>query len=274
MKSRYTMLASCLALALALAPTDASAKLSCPKAGQKKLKIYAIGSSTMGMSLGTVLKAELGAEGAEVRIWGKASSGLARPDFHDWPEKVPDVIAKHDPDAFVVSLGTNDGQPLKEGRKWIDFGSASWKRIYGERVDALLTAAAGAEKSRPVIWLGPTAHPNRKFTKRMHVIRDIVKARIDAFRGNVVFVDALTATLGTDGRVKKHFKLPGSKKLAAATQPDGVHLTPQGVRWLLAAPIVGALKPCLGAKAAKGTGTGAGAGARTGAGANARGGKS
>ena len=231
-------------LALTLTIGTAAAKVQCPKVS-KTPKVYAIGSSTMGSALGKILKKHLGSAGAEVRVWGKASSGLARPDFHDWPAKVPAIVKRHQPDIFVVSLGTNDGQPLWHAKRWYGFGTDRWKKIYAERVDRILKELAGPKGRRTVVWIGPTAHPGRTFTGRMKVINGILAARIAAFDGPAYFVDGLKKTLSKDGRIVKKLRIPGTRKDVDATQSDGVHLTVAGVRWLLAEPILQKLKPCI-----------------------------
>lgn len=247
-----------VALALLLAPGRASAESPplCPKdTGKKKLRVYAIGSSTMGTTLAPMLKDALTAEGVSFRKWGKASSGLARPDFHDWPKAIPGVVRKFHPHLFVVSIGTNDGQNLwletERGDAWLDFGSARWKQVYGERIDAMLEAMAGEDRGRGIVWVGPTALPDKTGAERMKVINDLMKARIEAFDGKIVFVDALKRTATSKGRLIKTFKRPGDAQPQPATGGDGIHLTRAAVRFLLAEPVLGVLDRCLGKTVAK-----------------------
>ena len=42
------------------------------------------------------------------------SSGLARPDFHDWPAHLRDTLGSSDPDIVIVTFGGNDAQGLTE----------------------------------------------------------------------------------------------------------------------------------------------------------------
>ena len=234
-----------LTMALLVAsPSQARGPAHCPVA-KKKASLYAIGSSTMGSSLGAILKDESKRMGAKTRVWGKASSGLARPDFHDWPAKVPRIVQKHQPDIFVVSLGTNDGQHLWHHKRWHEFGGKRWKSIYTARVDAMLKAMGGAKKSRPILWLGPTAHPTKGATKRMELIDKIIAERVKAYGGRAVYLSGLAQTRSKDGRMRRHFKTPKQSQSFPATQSDGIHLTRKGVRWLLAEPILAALRPCL-----------------------------
>lgn len=223
-------------------------KVKCPTVSSKGPVVYGIGSSTMGGSLGKILRKEIEPWGAKVRIWGKASSGLSRPDFHDWPERVPEIVKKYTPDFFVISLGTNDGQPLVHGagrsRAWANLYTDDFERIYAERVDRVLEEASGPDKTRPVIWLGPTAHPSKKFNRRMRFLRDIIKTRVAAFGGQARFIDGYKATLDERTGKPKTLVTTGTGKRKKAVGGDGIHMTSNGTRWLLAEPILAHLSHC------------------------------
>jgi len=201
----------------------------------------------MGISLGKILKAELKGHGVKLRVWGKASSGLARPDFHDWVAEAPGLMKRHRPDAIIVSLGTNDGQNLRNGKHWFSFGSKRYTRIYQERVDKLLTALAGPGKKRPIVWLGPTPLPDKLGASRMRKVAGLIRGRIAAFNnkgGRATFVDGIAQTT-RGGKLIQRVKVPGRKRKYAARAKDNIHLTRAGVRWLLAEPILERIEPCL-----------------------------
>ena len=91
-----TLLTALFAFAL---PVHA-AHAKCPLTGSKKAPtVYGIGGSTMGTLLGPMLDKVFEENDVEFRRWGKASSGLARPDFHDWPKATPELMQKHKPAA-------------------------------------------------------------------------------------------------------------------------------------------------------------------------------
>jgi hypothetical protein len=231
--------------ALAAPAPGGAAAATCPADTKTVKRIYGIGSSTMGMELGRILKSELRARGAKVRIWGKASSGLARPDFHDWPAAVPRLVRAHKPELFVVSLGTNDAQNLFNDGHWYEFGGRHWKRIYAARVDRLLGELSGPDKHRPVVWLGPTTLPGKLGHERVKLISSVIRRRIAAFGGPVRFIDGVAQTTDAKGAPLARVKVPGRKRHVVARAGDNVHLTEAGVRWLLAEPILAALAPCL-----------------------------
>ena len=260
------LLVSSLSLGLAVYTPDASAqsqarkkrkRLSpgpryCPpkkrlKKGRKSnLKVYAIGSSTMGNVLGAQLQKALKKEGVRMKYWGKASTGLARPDYHDWIEKAPGLMKKNKPDIVIVSLGTNDGQHLNAGKyKWIKFKDKKWGKEYANRVDKLLSLLAGKKRQRTVVWLGPTALPQERSAERMDRIRKIIRSRIRKFKGRAIFVDGIAQTTDSKGKIKQRISIPGRKSPVRARAKDNIHLTVHGVRWLLADPTLKRVRRCL-----------------------------
>jgi len=223
----------------------------CP-ANKKEPVIYGIGGSTMGSVLGPMLAKVLKKHGIKFSRWGKASSGLARPDFHDWPRQAPGLMDKHKPDIVVVSLGTNDYQALYEKGNWVLQDDEKWETLYGERVDALLNAAAGKKRERLVIWSGPYAFEGKNAVVRAPIVNRIMKERVEAFAaagGRAIFHDAYGST-SADGKPLDQAELP-NVGLTVIRQKDGVHLTEPAVEHLLVNPIVDMVLPCFPAKGAK-----------------------
>jgi hypothetical protein len=213
--------------------------------------VYGIGGSTMGTLLGPMLEKVFEEQGIDFRRWGKASSGLARPDFHDWPKETPAIMKKHQPKIVVVSLGTNDYQPLWVSKKeWIKQDDPAWETTYGDRVDALLEAITADDPERLVIWSGPYAFKGENAEKRAPVVNRIMRERVEAFAkrgGHAVFHDAFAVTSDTAGHPLKEAVLPGKgKKAVDIRSKDEIHLTADAVRALLAEPIVEMVTPCLG----------------------------
>ncbi|PIE20521.1 MAG: hypothetical protein CSA66_00485 [Proteobacteria bacterium] len=233
------------ALALAAPSVMADTPDYCPDV-EGPTKVYAVGSSTMGSVLGPMLKRMFKAQGVKMNRWGKASSGLARPDFHDWPKLMPGLMRKHKPYIVVISMGSNDFQSIWHRKKWIGFGEDRWDEIYAERVDRMLKAAGGDNSHRLVVWEGPYAFKGNKARKRAPVVNRIMKERVAAYvkgGGKAVFIDAFEATTDAKGRPLDRAKLSGKK--VDIRGGDGIHLTVDAVRALLAEPILEAVRPCL-----------------------------
>ncbi len=236
---------------LLTALSTASADERCKKFGKNPM-VYAIGSSTLGMSLAPVIKRPLKKRGFRFRKWAKASSGLARPEFFDWAKQVPNVAKQWNPDIFLIVLGTNDFQSLcyqgrtnskscKDG-KWVHPGKR-WNQIYGDRVDDLLKKAVGPKRKRMVIWVGPNMIDTKRARYMARRITKIVRQRIKAFDGPVFFVDAYRPTSTRSGQPLYKFRL-NKKKSIPTYEPDRVHLTRQVSRWVLARPVLRILDKC------------------------------
>ena len=210
--------------------------------------IYGIGSSMMGSDLGPMLERRLKEQGLKFRKWGKASSGLARPDFHDWPEKARSVARKLKPKIFVVALGTNDYQAIRKGRRWIKFGTKKWKEEYAKRVDTMLTNLSGKKRCRAVIWMGPISFEGKMSERRGPTVNAIMKERVNAFDGPVFFVDGYRKTIQKNGRPVQFFRHPKNNKTIKARASDNIHLSTQAVHWLIANPILSAINRCIAPK--------------------------
>jgi uncharacterized protein len=225
------------------APLSASAAKKCPKLKGKPL-VYAIGSSTLGSHLGGILARDLKKAGFKFRKWARASSGLARPDFHDWLSKIPDIAAEWKPAAFVISLGTNDYQALRfKSGKWIGHENAKkWKKIYAIRVDQMLRRASGRNRKRVVVWIGPTPFAGKRARKLSRVINDIIMSRIQAFDGPAFFVDVYGKIVAKNGEIRSTIPMGGKDRKVYSR--DRVHTTRDLIRFIQVPPVIAALKNC------------------------------
>lgn len=210
-------------------------------------RIYALGSSTMASLLGPALARMLRQDDVEFHKWGKSSSGLARPDFHDWPAEVPGIVRKYHPHVFVVSLGTNDFQPLRlRSRSWIRVGTQRWRDVYAQRVDDMLALMSGPDRKTAVVWIGPTAFPRENSLRIGPVISAILHERIDAFAGPATYIDVFAATTDDQNRPLSRTRVPGTGRTIDVRGGDNIHLTIEAVRALMARPAADWVRDCIG----------------------------
>ena len=81
----------------------------------------------------------------------KVSSGLSRPDFYDWPQRMIDQIVDWNPDATAVLFGANDGRTSTSHGKVLKVGTKAWQAQYAKRVGkamSILTKGDGASTGR------------------------------------------------------------------------------------------------------------------------------
>lgn len=216
----------------------------CPDIGEKAF-VYSIGSSTLASLLGPMIEQTVKRRWPEagVRKWGKASSGLARPDFHDWISEVPSVNEEYDPDVYIVSLGTNDFQSLWVPDGWVKAHTPEWEKAYGDRVEKLLEQLSGGDRKRLIVWVGPSAFNKRNARQIGPKVNRVIKERIKAFDGNAFYVDAFTTTSPKRGTYIKTVRYKG--KDVPAYGPDGIHLSAAAVHLLMARPLFKFVAPCL-----------------------------
>lgn len=218
----------------------------CPKVAGKP-RLVAIGSSTMASVIGPMMERLLKPKDVYFALWGRASSSLVRPDFFDWPSKMPLIVKKHRPHVFVISLGTNDNQALKLHRGGaIRPEDPRWAVHFAKRVDEMLELAVGPGRDRGVIWVGPYAIKGDASRVIGSRINTIIKERIDAFPGPAFYVDAYSATLDAAGKPITSYTPVGTDKVVDARGNDGIHLKTVVVKELLTLPALDLAWDCLG----------------------------
>ncbi|MGB1275916.1 MAG: DUF459 domain-containing protein [Nannocystaceae bacterium] len=201
-----------------LLPTAASAG---------RASVLVIGGSAMFGSLGRILAEDLGHAGYLAVREAKVSSGLARPDFFDWPACARALYAAHRPVATVCMFGGNDGQGLYMGKDadppWIRWHEPGWSQEYGDRVQALLDAVT--PRNEHVFWLGMPMMASQDRTVRMHRLNQIVGDRVRQLpRGS--FLDTWQLLANAKGRYARTIRVEGKRVTVRAK--DGVHFTRGG----------------------------------------------
>ncbi|MEO5899761.1 MAG: DUF459 domain-containing protein, partial [Ilumatobacteraceae bacterium] len=134
----------------------------------------------------------------------KVSSGLARPDFFDWPAHFASELAKVDPAIVVVTFGGNDAQGLTNNAgtfvvnqpKGDATADAKWRAEYGARVGATMDALTAG--GRTLIWVGIPNDDSADVTARLQVQDQVVREQVAAHPG-VVFVDTWALFSGRNG---------------------------------------------------------------------------
>ena len=205
------------AASAAASPSPAPTALRTPSAAQP-LRMAAYGDSVGGGALlGLKL---LTAERKDIKVhrFVKVATGLARPDFFDWPAYLEqDMKKRKQPfEAVLVMLGANDGQDVVTGGKGLKFGTASWKKMYAKRVGEVMDfyLKSGVKK---VYWAGMPRMGIGWFNKRMAVLDEIYKAEAAKRAPRVEYVDAWDAV-----------DAPKTTYQAGLRQKDGVHLSVDG----------------------------------------------
>jgi hypothetical protein len=171
----------------------------------------------------------------------RASSGLVRADFYDWPAQVPGHLEKEKATAIALIIGANDQQVLRDSDGVHEFRSDRWREIYAKRVDEML--AKLAQKSVPVFVIGLPSMQNARLHSNMPYINEILRERAQAIGAYYIdiwegFVDDGGGFIFTgpalDGQTRRlrlgdgvHFSRPGARKVAHYLERDLLRLFEQ-----------------------------------------------
>ena len=190
------------------------------------LRLLVAGDSLVGY-LPMVLDEELAGQPVEVINASKTSSGLARPDFYDWPGTLRRLMDEHDPDVVVIGLGGNDTQSLQTDAGTIRREDPGWQGEDARRVAEALDAVAA--EGRTLWWVGLPLSERENLEELRPKLTGAVTSEI-AKRPWAHYVDTLPV-LAPDGRY--HVELPGPDgEPVVVRADDGIHLSPAGTRMI------------------------------------------
>jgi len=196
-------------------------------------KVLILGDSLAATGFGALLQKKLD-EHALIECFrkGKSASGLARPDFFDWPGEAKKQIDARDPDLVVVIMGGNDGQDLtkrpkdKTGKR-VSWGDPdAWKTDYRARVDAFLGDLAADD--RKVLWLGLPKMGMRSLETKLEIIRAIQKDAVEALGDRGSYVDTIPFVTDDDGNLIGEARVGKYRKLQQIRAEDRIHFTMSG----------------------------------------------
>lgn len=192
--------------------------------GRDKLRVVVVGDSLaagLGVYLERVLKPSL------VRVFrqGRISTGLARPDYFDWPAALSQIVNNVRPDLIVVMLGENDNQALRTpgGREETPVGTFEWPQAYEERVADFMRLATS--KGARVVWAGlPIVsdrgrwgiieRQNEVFERAAHTVND------------VAYLDTWEMFSTPDGGYTAYYRDGGT--VEQVRESDGLHFNAAG----------------------------------------------
>jgi hypothetical protein len=185
--------------------------------------VLLLGSSSVGGHLGNTLVRELETRGVSVVLRRRSSSGLARPDFYDWPRSVRRGPALGGHLGVMVLLGGNDTQPVRLMRGQRRVGAvrwdhdAAWRETY-----AGLVQAFGRELcergARRIVWLLPPNPGRGSWSEKLGRVRTVQREAASTIRcagdAAAIVIDAETP----------------AAPFSARESSDGIHLNRAGAR--------------------------------------------
>jgi hypothetical protein len=183
------------------------------------LKVLVAGDSLVGW-IAPALEQELPAgDPIEVIDDWKGSTGLVRTDFFDWPQRLTEDMAEHDPDVVILGFGGNDTQgiTLDDGTV-LPLGTPEWATEYQRRIAEVLDIIE--KPGRTVYWIGMPLTRSDPIEELRPVLTEALEAEF-ASRPWAHLVDTRDA-LAPDGTFTS--QLPGDDGTLVTTMaPDDIH---------------------------------------------------
>lgn len=147
------------------------------------------------------------------------SSGLTRPDFLDWPQRLARLLTEDRPEVLVVMFGGNDyqnvffnGQLLERTEQpWLDF----YRTRVGEAMDLL------NQPDVEVIWVGVPIMRNGFFSSGMADLNEIYQSEASS-RSSIRYFDSWELFADSNGNYTD--RIDGQ----LVRESDGIHLTTAG----------------------------------------------
>ena len=202
------------------------------------LRVLAVGDS-IGIDLGQPLVDDLAATGVVHAVLdGKVDTGLARPDYFNWPAELQVDLGNDSPQLVVVMMGANDPQSMLVDGRAVAYGTAAWDAAYAQRVGSFIdeATATGAH----VLWVGMPPMQSPQLNAEMQHINAIDAAQVAARPGRAAYLSSWNVLGGPSGTFTAYLPGPSGAEINVRT-PDGTHLTPGGGQ-VLAEAVIAAIR--------------------------------
>jgi len=151
-------------------------------------------------------------------------SGLARPDFYDWPAHFAADLAQYHPQVVTVLIGGNDAQNFLVNGQPVVFGTAQWHSVYAQRVDTMMSEATAA--GARLVWVGLPIMQDPAFAASMQTLNAIY-AGAAATHPGVLFLPTWSLFSSPSGQYSAYLTNSSGQQVLARDS-DGVHLATGG----------------------------------------------
>ena len=183
--------------------------------------VYLAGDSLM-QGPAPIIRQRLIEEGADAINASQISTGLAYPQFFNWPQKIKDAIDQLSVSAVVVFLGANDTFDMYQGSKVFPVGSPEWLTLYTKRVESV--AKYARENNVALIWIGMPAINRSDIQPYVPMMNKVYKSIVLKYDG--LFLSS-AEVLGIDQDNYASTKQINGQTIVTRIS-DGVHFTPAG----------------------------------------------
>ena len=190
----------------------------------RRLRVIVVGDS-LAAGLGYFAERVFRPRLVRVSRQGRISTGLARPDYFNWPLAMRRIVDAFDPDLVIVMLGENDHQSIQtvSGQPVAHLGTAGWPPAYRDRVLQLMRIAAS--RGGKVVWAGLPMSADVDWREHSERQNDIFEAAAD-LSPNVVYFDAWERFQNPRGGYTAYFR--EGDRVLLIREGDGLHFNSVG----------------------------------------------
>jgi len=159
----------------------------------------------------------------------KISSGLARPDYFDWPARLTQEMAGNPPpEAVVWFAGANDYVDMRTDAGSLTRGTPEWLAEYRKRAAAVMEIVGRG--GGQMYWVGQPIMRDKARSNVAADINTVVQAEA-ASRPWVHYIDTWSMFTDTNGNYAA-FLPDASGELVRVRQEEGIHLTRTATTWI------------------------------------------
>ncbi len=195
-------------------------------------RVLLVGECNIEGGLGPILQQQLEAlPGVVVKRSGKRSTGLARPDYYNWPERIRQLKAEFEPDLIIAYWGDNDCQNCvsSKGKGVAGWGKPEeWHAEYARRAADVVALMQEGGAAAVIVGM-PNMRPE-KFRKGIARVNSALAE--GCAQGGGVFIDAWQFNTNADGAYLGTVEWGG--KAATFQGKDGIHFTSHGAKFMAA----------------------------------------
>lgn len=191
---------------------------------ERKLRVAIVGDSLAG-GLGYFAERVFRSRLVTVSGQGRISTGLARPDYFNWPFTMRRIVSRFDPDLVIVMLGENDHQSLQDvhGNREALIGTAEWPSAYRDRVLAMMRIATS--RGAKVVWAGLPISADYRLREHSRRQNDLIEFAA-SISSDVVYFDSWNRFRDPTGGYTAYYR--EGNRVILIREGDGLHFNAVG----------------------------------------------
>ena len=191
---------------------------------ERKLRVAIVGDSLAG-GLGYFAERVFRPRLVTVSGQGRISTGLARPDYFNWPFTMRRIVSRFDPDLVIVMLGENDHQSLQDvhGNREALIGTAEWPSAYRDRVLAMMRIATS--RGAKVVWAGLPISADYRLREHSRRQNDLIEFAA-SISSDVVYFDSWNRFRDPTGGYTAYYR--EGNRVILIREGDGLHFNAVG----------------------------------------------